>query len=171
MLATRKMVLPILLSVAALGALALSVPALSTAATPASRGVTLLQLGCAEDPSQGSLFGPVTAGLSPGAKYCDGEGNPGDLPLPPGRLYHFRASLSLGTVDGSNPNAQAVLVVNGAATALACTYNVAASPNCEDLSHQVIVKSGDAVEVHVTLPDSNTWMIGGVATIEEAIYE
>jgi hypothetical protein len=168
----KKYLLPISLCLALLATIALCLPASSVSNTSTPRGVALVQLACGQDPSgNGPIFGPTSVTLATGSIFCDGQGYPGTLLLPPGKLYGLRSFLNVGTVDGSTPNVNATVYVNNNfVTTLTCSLN-ATTATCLDLVHQVIVKSGDAVAVAVNLPDSNTFMYGGTATLEESIYQ
>jgi hypothetical protein len=149
-----------------LGALAL----ISHASAPSLAGVAVLQFSCTPDPNYGPVYGPTTVPLD-GAGFCDPNGfdTPGPMPVPGGTLYHLRVLPGAGTADGSIPKVTYTLYDGIVPTPLTCTTGTLPF-NCDDFTHEYQVKSGDQIWINATIPDSNTFVNSGTATVEETVF-
>jgi hypothetical protein len=137
--------------------------------TATSRGVTLIVLGCGEDPNNTQIFGP--GAVSPGGGWCDGAGQWNGLQFPSGTLYNLRATVGGGT-SNINPATFKVMVhTSSSAIPLLVCEATTRNGQCQDLTHSGSVKAGDTVSVSVSIPDSNTWVGSIGVTMEENIVE
>src|ERR1700691_2758560 len=123
--------------------------------TATSRGVTLIVLGCGQDPSNTQVFGP--GAVSPNGGWCDGAGQWNGLQLPSGTLYNLRATVGGGTSD-SAPATFNVEIYSESHIPILEGEATTRTGQCQDVTHSGQVNAGDGVSATVSIPDSNTWV-------------
>jgi hypothetical protein len=134
-----------------------------------SKGVTLIVLGCGQDPNNTVVFGPGDIGVSAG--FCDGYGQINAPQLPSGTLYNLRAAVGLGTTDPTPVNSEVRLVTYPHRQAELVCQVTSKNGICQDLTHTINVNAGDTVHATVSIPDSSSWISTVTITFEENIVE
>jgi hypothetical protein len=137
--------------------------------TATSRGVTLLQFTCGEDPNNGPIYGPNAPRVTTG--WCNDSGASPIPSLPSGTLYNLRATVEAGT-NNSTPATLKVTVYNSTSPIpiLLCKTTTA-NDFCQDLTHSANINAGDFVYATISIPDSNTFLGEATLTMEENIVE
>jgi hypothetical protein len=139
-----------------------------------SRGVTLIQLSCGEDPSVGGIGGSLKLILPGGDANCQQfeRHHPAVPLLPSGTLYNLRVSIDTQNNSPSQlPLEYPVTVVSSSTqTELSCTIPTSNQGTCEDLTHQFGIGAGGDLQVTITIPTDGE-IFSAVATLEEQIVE
>jgi hypothetical protein len=136
-----------------------------------SKGVTLIQMGCGNDPSAGPFYGPGAPLLLSGYRTCEGGGNYSYTQLPSGTLYNMRVQVVAYTFDPTPQKLKVSLYINGqTGTAMSCEVTTRTGA-CQDLTDTPPVKAGDLIWADISVPDSNTVLYSANIMLEENIVE
>jgi hypothetical protein len=138
--------------------------------TATSRGVTLLQFTCGEDPNNGPVYGP-NSGLRVSTGWCSGIGNTTGPALPSGTLYNLRAIVGAGTSDSTPATLKVTVYTSTSPIPVLLCKVTTANAFCQDLTHNASINAGDWVYANVSIPDSNTFINAVTLSAEENIEE